>query len=106
MTRLERRRHRMFVTRNREYHTRDDQVVLVRDRQSGVFVPNHSALTGTVSGALRRRRELSFVDSFEGVRPGDSLCIRNDGDGLITSTVERIERPPKEVVAYYPALEE
>jgi hypothetical protein len=40
----DRRRHRVFFTRQTEYHLRDDECVGVRDRCSGAWMPNHAAL--------------------------------------------------------------
>src|SRR5262245_8953880 len=98
---MERRRHKCFVTRNREYHTRDNLVVAVRDRTTGEFVKDHSALLGSVEGALREKEELSFVEGLAGVQPGDALCIYRGERSLVTSAVQRIERPPKEIVNRY-----
>ena len=39
-----RRRHRMFVTRNTEYHLRSDECVGVRDRETGEWFRDHAAL--------------------------------------------------------------
>ena len=40
----ERRRHRVYVTRNTEYHFRDGFCVAVRDRRSGDFLQGHLAV--------------------------------------------------------------
>jgi hypothetical protein len=97
----ERRRHKMFVTRNREYHTRDGLVVGVRDRKTGIWVKGHGALLGSVAGALREGEEVGFVKDFTEVQPGDALCIYRGERGLVTSAVESIERPLKEIVQNY-----
>jgi hypothetical protein len=97
----ERRRHKLFITRNREYHTRDDEVVAVRDRKSGRFLSDHTALQGVVVGGMRGSLGHHYKDGFSAVEPGDSLCISNFGNGIVTSTVEEITRPPKEVVEHY-----
>ena len=39
-----RRRHRMFVTKNTEYHLRSDECVGVRDRKTGEWSRTHAAL--------------------------------------------------------------
>src|SRR6187549_387121 len=40
----ERRRHRVYMTRNTEYHFRDGVCVAVRDRRTGDWLPGHLAL--------------------------------------------------------------
>lgn len=101
MSGIERRRHKMFITRNREYHTRDHQIVAVRDRKSGSFLNEHSALQGLVVGSLHGAQGHQYKDGFTAIEEGDSLCISNLGNGVITSVVERIDRPPKEVLRFY-----
>ena len=49
----ERRRHRVLVTANSEYHCRDDICVAVRDRRTDRFVGDHPALGKHISGGLR-----------------------------------------------------
>lgn len=97
----ERRIHRVFVTRNTEYHVRRDQCVAVKDRRSGEWLRAHLALRGRVSGALR------FTDEG-GIQPnpgtpaiGESLFFRASGRDLVTSTILAIERPGRDVVRGY-----
>ncbi len=99
----ERRRHRVFVTRNTEYHFRDSLCVAVRDRRTGDWLPGHLALRRRVHGGIR------FIDNG-GILPnpgepklGEALFFASGGRDLITSPVESIERPPKDLVARYPA---
>src|SRR5215469_12904009 len=49
----ERRRHRVYVTRNTEYHVRDRTCVAVRDRRTGDFMQGHLALERQIEGGLR-----------------------------------------------------
>src|SRR5271169_7250260 len=49
----ERRRHRVYVTRNTEYHFRDGFCVAVRDRRTGDFLLSHLALRRRIHGGLR-----------------------------------------------------
>jgi len=49
----ERRRHRVFVTRNTEYHFRAGFCIAVRDRRTGDFLEGHLALQRRVNGGLR-----------------------------------------------------
>jgi hypothetical protein len=101
---VDRRRHRVYVTRNTEYHTRDNRCVAVRDRRTGLWMWEHSAIWSRVLGGV------SFQNG--GIRPspgipnvGDSLYLhRRDGEDLITSSLETVQRPDREVVTIYPAF--
>lgn len=91
----ERRIHRTLRTRNTEYIMRAKECIGVRDRRTGATVPDHLArglkLTGTLvfaNGGVRPTTEDAEV--------GACLCF--EGEGLITSPVEAIERPPKELL--------
>lgn len=97
----ERRIHRVFVTRNTEYHVRRDTCVAVRDRRTGDWIAGHLALNSRVSGGLR------FTDNG-GIRPnegtpnlGESLFFVTDGRDLVTSPIVAIERPVREIVSRY-----
>ena len=103
----ERRHHRMFVTRNSEYHCRDGVCVAVRSLDTGEFVPNHRAIGRRISSSIRfgEDGELCGISRPEAVQIGDKLCFRNtramDADEVITSTLRAVERPPKEVLSHY-----
>jgi hypothetical protein len=49
----ERRRHRVYMTRNTEYHFRDGFCVAVRDRRTGEWLPGHLALRRQLFGGLK-----------------------------------------------------
>ncbi|NOY92230.1 MAG: hypothetical protein GXP55_13635 [Deltaproteobacteria bacterium] len=91
----ERRVHRMLRTRNTEYIMRASECIGVRDRRTGEPVPDHLArglhLTGTLvfqNGGVRPTTDDAEV--------GACLCF--EGEGLITSPVEAIERPARELL--------
>ncbi len=94
----ERRIHRVFVTRNTEYHLRRDRCVAVRNRQTGEFYDDHRALNRTVAGAVRFHGQgMSAQPTMP--RVGDAMCF--DGLNVVTTTVESIERPTQDTVARY-----
>ena len=101
---VDRRRHRVYLTRNTEYHTRDNRCVAVRDRTTGLWIWEHRALWARVLGGL------SFQNG--GIRPtpgvpnlGESLYLhRTDGEDLVTSQLEDVLRPDQQEVASYPAF--
>jgi len=49
----DRRRHRVYVTKNTEYHFKDGFCIAVRDRRTGDFLQGHLALRRRVHGGLR-----------------------------------------------------
>ena len=100
----ERRKHRMFVTRNTEYHFRERTCVAVRDRRTGQWLSAHLALNRILSGGIRfsigtRLPSLGEPDV------GDALYFGEDGQELVTSLLCSIDRPDKELVSGYPALD-
>jgi hypothetical protein len=99
----DRRRHKMFVTKNTEYHFRDRVCVAVRDRRSGSWLPAHLALRRRLGGAVRFPPNGFPVPATGEPSPGEALFFDDDGRDLVTSTVCAIDRPPKELVESYPA---
>ncbi len=104
-TGVERRRHKVYVTRNTEYHLRDGICVAVRDRRSARFWDAHIALSLTLAGTVKR--DAHGTDSSEKEpKPGDSLLFLqplSDGRArpITTSTIEQIDRPSKQIVENY-----
>ncbi len=98
----ERRRHRVYLTRNTEYHFRDGFCVAVRDRRTGEFLPGHLALHRRVQGALKFFDNGGIAPNTGDPRPGESLYFASDGRDLVTSPLEGVERPDPEVVNGYP----
>ena len=50
--RVERRHHKLVVTRNTEYHVRDGRVIAVRRRGSTEWNTEHTALGMTIQGRM------------------------------------------------------
>jgi hypothetical protein len=99
----ERRRHRVYVTRNTEYHFRDGFCVAVRDRKSGDFLHGHLALHRRVDGGLKFFENGGIAPNPGDPRPGESLYFATEGPDLVTSPLEGVERPSKEVSHAYSA---
>ena len=96
----ERRIHKVFVTKNTEYHTREGVCVGVRDRATGQWVKQHLAITKSICGAIKFTRG--------GMRPnlgfpkkGESLYFHGNDIDVVTSSVVQIERPAKRLVKSY-----
>jgi hypothetical protein len=99
----DRRRHRMFVTRNTEYHFRDALCVAVRDRRSGSWLPSHLALHRRVTGRVRFHGNGVAVPDGGPPEVGEALYFGDDGRELVTSLLTSIERPAKVLVTSYPS---
>ena len=97
----ERRRHRVFVTRNTEYHFRDGICVAVRDRRTGGFLHGHLALSRPLHGGIRFFPNGAIAPNPGEPQPGESLYFANEERDLVTSPLERIERPSKELTRAY-----
>jgi len=97
----ERRIHRIFVTRNTEYHVRQDTCVGVRDRLSGEWLLRHFALNLAVAGSIRFF-ESGAMNATPGLpQIGESMYFEDSGRDLVTSSVVSVERPKPDVVAQY-----
>jgi hypothetical protein len=104
--RPERRRHRIYVTRNTEYHFRDGFCIAVRDRRTGDFLPGHLAVKRRLHGGLKFFGNGAIVPNAGEPEPGEALYFAADGRDLVTSPVERIDRPAKALVDAYPTAAE
>ncbi len=98
----ERRRRRVYVTRNTEYHFDDTCCVAVRDRRTGEFLPGHLALQRQLRGGIRFFGNGGIVPNPGRPEPGEALYFAADGRDLVTSLVVKVERPEKRLVAAYP----
>lgn len=99
----ERRIHKVFVTRNTEYHVRRNLCVGVRDRRSGEWLRAHLALRCQLSGALRFSRDGGVEPKHGNPAVGESLFFQAAGRDLVTSTVVCVERPERQIVEQYAA---
>lgn len=98
----ERRRHRMYVTRNTEYHFRDGVCVAIRDRSSGNWQLVHQALHRRLSGSVRFNERGEGFPALAEPRVGDLLFFVSEGPDVVTSRLTAVERPEKQIVAVYP----
>jgi hypothetical protein len=98
----ERRQHRMYVTRNTEYHFRGPTCVAVRDRKTGRFLQSHLAVQRTLSGGVKYQSNGTAIPSCAPPQVGEALYFGEDGRELVTSLCSSIERPERCLVAAYP----
>ena len=98
---LERRIHKVFVTRNTEYHVKHRVCVAVRDRRSGEWLRAHLAQGHPVDGALRFQPTGGVTPNDGLPRVGDSLFFHAEGRDLVTSAIVSVERPPRDIIRQY-----
>jgi hypothetical protein len=101
----ERRRHRTYVTRNSEYHFRDDVCIAVRDLKTRDWQVSHLALRRKLSGGMRVLSNGTAIPVLDTPDIGEALYFSDcEGREVITSRLRSVERPQKRVVDSYPAL--
>ena len=103
----ERRRHRVYVTRNTEYHVRDGICVAVRDRTSGSIREAHIAKGLRLEGGVRIYSNGAMLPNVETPSAGDAIFFTHVGpEGelkqIVTSRLEKVDRPAKSLLALYP----
>jgi hypothetical protein len=98
----DRRRHRVYVTKNTEYHFRDGFCVAVRDRRTGEFLHGHLALERRIDGGLKFFENGGIAPNPGEPKTGESLYFATQGPDLVTSPLMGVERPSKEVSQAYP----
>jgi len=103
----DRRRHRVFITRNTEYHLRDEICVAIRDRGTKRWIRSHLALNQRLEGGVRLFSNGAAVPNIRDPEPGDAIYFNDrtsaSGDRqLVTSRIVMVGRPPKVDVAQYP----
>jgi len=97
----ERRIHKVFVTRNTEYHFEKNTCVAIRDRKTGQWQQRHTVLLRDVTGSI-----LYGVNGSMRITPGlpkvgESMYFDANDCEIITSSIVSVERPGYDVVASY-----
>jgi hypothetical protein len=100
---IERRHHKMLVTQNTEYHLRDDVCVGMRSCSDGQWITGAKTLNARLVGAIGSLEDLG-ANRYSPPEVGKYLLFStSDGEVIITTKLEQIERPPKEAVQHYVA---
>lgn len=97
----ERRIHKVYVTRNTEYHVRRNICIAVRDRRTGRWIEGHLALRKRLSGSIRFHPHGGITPHTGEPAIGDAIYFSAGDRDLITSPLEAIQRPDKHTVAQY-----
>ena len=98
----DRRVHKVFVTRNTEYHVRRDLCVAVKDRRSGEWLRAHLALSNRVHGGIRFHRSGGIMPNPGQPKVGESLFFHAAGRDLVTSPILSVDRPERDIVGRDP----
>lgn len=98
----ERRIHKVYVTRNTEYHMRRDVCVAVKSRKPGIRGAGHDALNMRLEGHIMLGRMLPMPGP---PKLGFRMYFASGKHDVFTSPVVDIIRPSKKVVAQYPVEE-
>ncbi|MFH1132010.1 MAG: hypothetical protein V1754_11785 [Pseudomonadota bacterium] len=94
-TNSERRQHKVYLTKNTEYHCRERECVGVRDRKTGEWSRWHKALRTKLVGGINGEKKL-----FPQPVPGFRLLFAG-GDSLLTSKLQLVRRPERESLPRY-----
>lgn len=94
----ERRRNKLFITRNTEYFLNDGVCVGVRDRRTENWLEGHLAIGRVLSGGVRVLKNGEAIPVNDTPQVGEALYFSEGGRELITSVLCSVERPPREVV--------
>ncbi len=93
---IDRRRHRLFVTRHTEYHLRQDECVGVRDRATGQWLRDHVALRLRAVRLPPRGHDHHWL--------GRRIQFWGSNADVVTSPVVAVGRPPQESLEHYVSL--
>ena len=74
----------------------DNVAIAVRSLEAGTVIELDGAPRTLAQHILEGHRF-----AIRAIAPGEALLFMNDGRDLVTSPIERIERPSKEIVAAY-----
>lgn len=98
----ERRRRRVLVTQNTEYHLDAALVVAVRDRRTGAWLERHLAVGARYTGGVRLFNDGTAELGESEPHLGEALYLLRGERDLITTALLAVERPDRETVADYP----
>lgn len=103
----ERRIHRIFITRNTEYHMRRRTCVRIRDRRTGRWIDDHRAVNLMMTGCFPFGNLAGDINISDIPEIGECVFFNDQGIDIITSPVLCVERPPKAtVLSEYPPLQD
>ncbi|PKN39943.1 MAG: hypothetical protein CVU63_13455 [Deltaproteobacteria bacterium HGW-Deltaproteobacteria-20] len=95
----ERRIHKVYVTRNTEYHVRGGVCVAVKPRQDAGWTAEHGAVKMKLEGHVKLGTLLPMPGP---PKIGFRMYFARGEEDILTSPVVAIVRPPKKIVEQYP----
>lgn len=93
----ERRIHKVFITRNSAYYLKSGICKAVKDLKSNTWLENHKTINCKVIGGLRFQGG-GVIPKVGLPELGECIYFDCEGDDIVTSPVNDVQRPPKEVV--------
>lgn len=97
----DRRRHKLYVTQNTEYHVRDRECVAVRDLWSGRWRDDHPAVGRHLFGAVRPCEH--GLEPLGEPEVDSMLWFENGENDILTSRLTVVTRPAKRCLRRYRA---
>ncbi len=98
----ERRRRKVYLTRNTEYHFKDELCIAVRHRDTGQWRMAHVALQRKLSGSVALSEHGEVQPKTLPPTVGDCLYFLAEGVDVITSRLTDVARPLPQTIATYP----
>jgi hypothetical protein len=95
----DRRKNKIFTTRNTAYYTAAGKCVAVQDVRTGNWLAGHLALGRELLGGVRVTADGSLIPVPARPNVGDALYFADGERELITSVLCQIERTPRELFA-------
>jgi len=100
---IEKRKHRMYVTRNTEYHMKNNVCVGIRNRKTGDWLMHARALgarlIGTIASSMQRHNKFTI---FLLPEVGNNLILLSPtGVDLVTTKIRAVHRPTIQSLKYY-----
>jgi hypothetical protein len=94
----DRRKNKVFTTRNTAYYTASGKCVGVQDLRTGFWLDGHLALGRELLGGVRVTSDGSLVPVPARPSIGDALYFADGERELITSVLCQVDRTPPEVL--------
>ncbi len=102
----ERRRRFVYETRNSEYHVFDQICVAIRDKRTGDWVGEHSAIRRRIEGGVKVFSNGAAIPTLRDPEVGAPMYFHIDdehSEQVITSKIVGVGRPERDDLDHYPA---
>jgi len=103
---VERRRHKVYITQNTEYHLRNDTCVGIKSCRDGSWIRDNKVLMARLVGAVDSVGELAEHRCGMPEVGKYLLFLSDEGELIVTTKLENIDRPFKDAVINYIMLDD